>query len=279
MAALTALNLTDISETLLIPLYVRARESHRPDALIRDERAAAVVERIDYNFAKIKIQAHDEVGILLRVREFDRRARSFMERYPGAAVVHIGCGLDTRFERVDDGRVDWYDLDLPPVMELRRELIGESTGRQHSVAGSVFDSDWLQQVCTPHSRPFLFLAEGVFPYFQEAAVKSLVLTLRERFPGAELVFDALTPLGSWLHNFQLVFSRVNARLHWGLKDPRDLEQWAPGICLLQAWYYFDDSEPRMGAMQWMARLPILGRMTGIFHYGLGGPDPASRPKS
>src|SRR5512138_1484085 len=203
MTALTAPNLSDISETLLIPLYVRARESERPNALVRDEQATALVKRIDYNFAKIRIQAHDEVGILLRVREFDRRARSFMERHPGAVVVHIGCGLDTR--------VEWYDLDLPPVMDLRRELLGEPVGRQHSMAASVLDAAWIEELVIHRPRPFLFLAEGVFPYFEAAAVKSLVLTLRERFPGSELVCDALTPLGIWLHNFQLVFSRVSAR--------------------------------------------------------------------
>jgi O-methyltransferase involved in polyketide biosynthesis len=154
-------------------------------------------------------------------------------------------------------------------MDLRRGLIGEPAGRHHAIAASVFDPAWLEQVDIHGPRPFLFLAEGVFPYFEEAVVKSLLLTLRERFPGAELVCDALTPLGIWLHNFQLVFSRLSARLLWGLKDPRDAEGWAHGICLLEEWYYFDTPEPRMGNMQWMARLPVLGKMTGIFHYRLG----------
>ena len=99
MPAGTAHGLSDISETLLIPLYVRAKESERPDALIHDGKAARMVQRIDYPFSKIRIQEHDEVGILLRVREFDRRARCFLQEHRNAVVVHIGCGLDTRFER------------------------------------------------------------------------------------------------------------------------------------------------------------------------------------
>ncbi|HEY5902258.1 MAG TPA: class I SAM-dependent methyltransferase [Anaerolineales bacterium] len=269
MPAGTALSLSDISETLLIPLYVRARESERPDALIHDGKAARMVQRIDYPFSKIRIQEHDEVGILLRVREFDRRARCFLQEHRNAVVVHIGCGLDTRFDRLDDGRGEWFDLDLPPVMELRNALLDEPCPRHHSLAASVFDPGWVEQVASLRPRPFLFLAEGVFPYFEEAQVKSLILGLRDRFPASELVIDAHTPLANWLHNFQLGFSRLSARLHWGLKDPRDLESWAAGIRLVGAWYYFDTPEPRFGAAQWMARFPLLGKMTGIFHYRLG----------
>src|SRR5512138_325772 len=157
MTALTAPNLSDISETLLIPLYVRARESERPNALVRDEQATALVKRIDYNFAKIRIQAHDEVGILLRVREFDRRARCFLQEHPNAVVVHIGCGLDTRFDRVDDTQVEWFDVDLPPVMELRKALLDEPCPRHHSLAASVFDPGWMEQVASLQPRPILFL--------------------------------------------------------------------------------------------------------------------------
>jgi len=62
---------------------------------------------------------------LLRNREFDRYAQDFLRCHPEAVVVHIGCGLDSRFERVDNGQVEWYDLDLPHVIELRRKLIGD----------------------------------------------------------------------------------------------------------------------------------------------------------
>jgi hypothetical protein len=57
--------------------------------------------------------------------------------------------------------------------------------------------------------------------------------------------------------------------HWGLKDDRDLEAWAPGIRLLSQWYYFDKPEPRLGAMQLMRYFPFLARMVRIVHYRLG----------
>lgn len=103
----TLLNLESISETLLITLYARAVESQRPDAMIKDETAVALIRKLDCDFSRYKLQGHDEVALILRVREFDRRVREFLNRNTDAAVVHIGCGLDTRFERVDNGKVEW----------------------------------------------------------------------------------------------------------------------------------------------------------------------------
>jgi len=164
MTKTTLVNLGGVSETLLIPLYVRAKETQRPDAMLRDEKAVAMVEQINYDFSRIKLQGHDELGVILRLREFDRFARDFLAGHPESAVVHIGCGLDTRFERVAErnSRVEWYDLDLPEVIDLRRELIREEEGHYHLLSGSVFDDAWMDAVNEHRKRPFLFMAEGVF---------------------------------------------------------------------------------------------------------------------
>ena len=262
-----------VAETLLIPLYCRALEAQRPDGLVHDDQVVAMVEQIDYDFSRIKLQAHDQVGIILRVRQFYRRVRDFLAHHPAAVVVHIGCGLDTRFERVAerDDQVEWYDLDLPEVMELRRKLVAEAP-RGHPLACSVFDTGWLDTVSVHGARPFLFVAEGVLPYFEQAQVKELVLRLKERFPGAEMVCDAMTPLMVWMHNWELAFSKIGARLHWGLRDPHDMEKWGAGIRLLDKWYYFERPEPRLGASQLMRYIPPLGKGVGVFHYRLGDPQ-------
>ncbi len=267
--------LDDVAETLLIPLYFRAKETECPDALVKDERAVALVHQLNYDFSRIRLRDHDKVAIILRAREFDRFARDFLARNPEAVVVHIGCGLDTRFDRVDDGKVEWYDLDLPEVIQLRRKLIGgegprgDRVPRHHLLACSMFDRAWLDMVSVHRPRPILFMAEGVLPYFTEGQVKSLVLTWRECFPGAELVCDAATPLMVRLDNLHLAFTPVRARINWGLAHGQDLESWAEGIRLLEEWFYFERPEPRMGAMQMMRHIPPIRKASGIFHYRLG----------
>jgi O-methyltransferase involved in polyketide biosynthesis len=258
-----------VAKTNLITLYTRAVESQRPNGLIKDDRAVAIVRQMDFDFSQIKLHGHDEVTVILRMKEFDRLACEFLAHNPDGVVVHIGCGLDTRFERVDNGQTGWYDLDLPEVIELRRTLIGGERDRYHLLSSSVFDDEWLEPLNLQRHRPFLFMAEGVLAYFEENQVRSLVLTLRDHFPGAELVCDAYTPFAIWANNLQLALAGVDARMHWGLKHPKDMESWDDGIEMLYEWFYFDRPEPRLGPAQWMRHFPLLAKSAGIFHYRLG----------
>lgn len=269
MAGTTRINLNEVAETLLIPLYLRAKETQRPDAMLKDEKAVLMVEQISYDFSRIKLMKHDEAALILRIREFDRFSRDFLAAHPDSTVVHIGCGLDTRFERVDNGRVEWYDLDLPDVIDLRRGLLHEEGGRHHLLSGSVFDLAWMEVVTVHPPRSILFIAEGVFPYFEEAQIKPLVLTLRKHFPGSELVCDAHTPFVIWADNLQLASSKMEARLRWGLKHGKDVERWSDGISMLEEWFYFGTDEPRVKSYRWMRKVPLMGKSTGIFHYRLG----------
>jgi O-methyltransferase involved in polyketide biosynthesis len=273
MSETTDQTLSDVSETLLITLYIRAMETSRPDPLIKDEKAVELVRRMSRDFDRIRqipMGEFNKLVIVLRNREFDRYARDFMARYPEAVVVHIGCGLDSRFERVDNGRVEWCDLDLPHVIELRRKFIGGEGERHHLLSCSVLDNTWLDMVSAHRQRPFLFLAEGVFTYFEEAQVKSLVLTLRDRFPGAELVFDTHSPFFIQVGNIRFATStKLSARLTWGIWRGQEIEAWGNGIRLLDEWGFFDSPEPRLDHMRWMRPIEARARTLRIYHFQLG----------
>lgn len=264
--------LDGVAETLLITLYVRAMESQRPDSLIKDDKAVTLVSQIGYDFSRfkqIRMDEDDKITIVLRNREFDRYVQDFLSRHPDAVVVHIGCGLDSRFERVDNGQLEWFDLDLPEVIELRQKLLGHEGGRYHFLKYSAFDPTWLEIISSYRQRPVLFLAEGVFMYFEETQVKSLVLSLQERFPDAELVFDTFSPYLVKASNLRFAITKLNARYHWGLKHGKDLEGWRNGIRLLDEWFVFDHPEPRLAHVWWMRHIHFLARVIGIFHYQLG----------
>jgi O-methyltransferase involved in polyketide biosynthesis len=131
--------LLENNETLLLPLSIRAVESQRPDALVRDEIAVSLVRDAKFDFSAIKHARNDEVSqlaVILRCRQFDRLAQEFLSQNPEAVVIHLGCGLDSRYERIDNGKVSWYDLDLPEVIQLRRELIATGGERYHQLAYS-----------------------------------------------------------------------------------------------------------------------------------------------
>jgi O-methyltransferase involved in polyketide biosynthesis len=242
--------------------------------MMKDEKAVALVERMSLDFSRVRQIPMNELLKAMRIiftREMDRYARDFLNRHPDAVVVHIGCGLDSRFERVMErnSRVEWYDLDLPDVVELRRRYIGAEGERYHLLACSVLEDAWLEVVKVHARRPLLFLAETVFVYFTEAQVKSLVLTLRDHFPGAELVFDGWRPFEVWLGNRYLSNSPFAGLMQWGFWRGQELEGWGDGIHLLDEWGFFDHPEPRLASYRWMAPLFRLFKPMRIFHFQLG----------
>jgi len=264
--------LSAASETSLMAVYIRAMESQRPDALIKDEKAVALVTQMRNEFARFEqIPMNDALKVMrnLASREYDRYARDFLRRHPDAVVVHIGCGLDSRFERVDNGQVEWYDLDLPEVIELRLKLFGDEGERHHLLGCSVLEKAWLEAVEAHRPRLCLFLAEVDLVYFTGAQVKSLVLRLRDRFPGAELVFDACSPLHMWVANRQTASIKLNARLQWGIWHGEEIERWSDGIRLLDEWGFFDPPEPRLAHLRWLRPLEAAIRTSRIYHFQLG----------
>jgi len=257
-----------VSLTLLIPLWARAVEQREPEPLVHDPVAPMMVDRIDYDWRRIRLGRSDLAQCVVRLREFDRFVRDFLRRHPAGTVVHLGCGLDARFQRVDNGLVRWFDLDLPQVIDLRRRLLPESD-RNRYLAHSVFDTSWMAALDHDAPEHVLFVAEALLVYFDEAQVKGLILALQSHFPGAELVCDVCTPLARWIDNLHLLFIRSAARIRWAARDPRDVETWSPGIRLVESFFYFDDPEPRMGLPSWYARIPLLSRATSIQRYLLG----------
>lgn len=264
---MSATNLHGIERTLLVPLACRALEASRPDAIIDDPRSLVVYNALggspDFLMG---MSGHDLFASVMRVRQFDTYARTFLAIHPGGLVVDIGCGLDTRFDRLDDGQMAWLGLDLPGVIELRRKLLPD-VERCKTIAQSMFDLTWLDAVAR-FEKPTIFLAEGIFPYFSTRDMKPMLTAMARRFPAAELVFDALAPLMGWFHNLtHSVLRRSGTRVRWDAKVPTELEAW--GLHLLGRWGYFNKPEPRLGGANVIRHIRPLANATYILHYRLG----------
>jgi O-methyltransferase involved in polyketide biosynthesis len=224
------LQLGTVQETLLIPLYGRAVESRKQEPALRDPRAEEIVEAIDYDFARFD-NLPSLTSAVLRTALYDRWVRDFLAAHPDGTVVEIGTGLNTRYERTDNGRARWIELDLPDVIALRRTFFAD-TSRRRMLAGSVTDDSWAAAVAELAEGPYFFSAEAVLPYFDEPQVRAVVDLLAERFPGSRLALDAAGPGLITTQDQHDVLSKVEARLQWVCPDPAILEEWRPGVRLL-----------------------------------------------
>jgi methyltransferase (TIGR00027 family) len=269
---------TDVNETGLLMLYARAMESRSDKPIMVDKHAEHIVDALDAQIAGAnepflamlynkRVSQRLVVHAALRAQKYDQYARVFLDRYPGAVVVNLGCGLDTRFQRIDDGEVVLYDLDLPEVIGFKRQFLQESK-RYHMLATSVFETGWMEQVAAAALGPVLFLAEGLFMYLDPERVKELVLALQQRFPGSELVCEVTNR--AWISGIRgkVTASKMQRQLkigsgalyQFGLERAEEMETWHEGIEFLERWSYFDTDHPKLG---WMRILGDVEMFRGV----------------
>lgn len=223
-------DLGTIQETLLIPLYGRAVENRKKDPILTDPRAEEIVAAIDYDFAHFD-NLPSLTGTVLRTSLFDRWAADFLAAHPDGTVVEIGTGLNTRFERTDNGRARWFELDLPDVIELRRTFFTD-TPRRTTLAASVTDEAWTTTVAAHSGGPYFLAAEAVLPFLTEADVHHVIDLLATRFPGATLALGTAGPAMVDAQDRHDALSKVAARMQWTCADPARLTEWQPGAQVL-----------------------------------------------
>lgn len=229
-------DLQNVNETLLLPLWGRAEEAKMKEPVLRDRKSAELVDRIDYDFSKFRSQFRQFqiLALALRAREFDSIIRDFIQQHPRAAIVNIGAGLDTTFNRVNNGKIKWYNLDVPQVMRLRSALMPESR-EEGVIPKSMFDPSFLDDIERP-TDGILFLLGGVLMYFDEEKVREFFSMVGRHFPNAEVVFDSIAPAGVRFASRMVRKSGIDgAEMKWGVRKSAKLENWGMGLKMLESY--------------------------------------------
>src|ERR1700753_3567551 len=211
--------LGQVQETLSILLVGGAEETKKRRRLLRDPKAVEILESVGFDWSK-----YSRAGgwtTVLRSATFDIWVKNFLAENPGGSVVELGTGLNTRFERVDNGAVHWIDLDLPDTIALRRRFFADND-RRRMVAASLTDDSWRDTV-RELPGPYFFLADGVLPYLTEEDVTRTLAGLAEQFPGALIAFDTYSEQ-MMAREHKLAARRGVARWQWACDDPRSLER-------------------------------------------------------
>ncbi len=250
--------LTGIPETLLIALWARAAATQESEPMIRDDKAVEMVSRIDQDFSRFEASNRfTRLGVAVRTLLLDNGLSALLKSHPDAIVVVFGAGLDTRHTRMSCRNTDWYEIDVPESIALRRRFFSE-TDHYHFVAQSMFDLSWIDAV-QPAGRPVIFLAEGLFMCFLEKELKPFFRAVVERFPGSEMLFEMLAPfmVGKSRHHETVKKMDTPAEFKWGLKHSREMESWYPAIRFVEEWNYYDDYKSRWGVLRFFGRVPFF----------------------
>lgn len=248
--------------TMLCTLYLRAYESRSSQSILHDHAAAEAVDRIEYDFERMRKRLNagsNQFLVALRARRFDVWTTDFLTRHPDAVVLHLGCGLDSRAFRLDvPAGVQWFDVDVPAVLELRRQLYSDTAGYR-MIASSVTEPDWLAEI--PTGRPTLVVGEGLLPYLTAAEVRELLQRLTGRFDHGELLFDGLP---RWI----VAVTKIQ---HWGTNDARELERWNPRLRYLERVSAFADfteipDRRQRRVFRFFNSVPVLRKFSRLFRF-------------
>jgi O-methyltransferase involved in polyketide biosynthesis len=229
---------TKEKETMLMTLSGRATQSQWKDPILRDPWAEEAMRHIDYDMSNTlkgvsSWSMWKDIGptiIATRAATFDLLTKRYLAEVPDATVLHVGCGMDSRVFRIDPpAGVQWFDLDYPDVIDLRRQLFPERGASYHLIGTRLDDLRWLDEV--PRDRPGLLIAEGVFHYLSEGDVKALLNAVVAHFPRGQVIFDICNPM--IVKRAGSNVGGTGATYKWGLDDPLDIQQLEPKLELIK----------------------------------------------
>ena len=248
-------DLTEAQSTLLMPLWARALENRHPQPILSDRKAVEIVESLDFDFASFETKGVPQADYCIRASVIDQLVNEFLVEHPDGTVVEFGVGLDTRFDRLDNGRVTWIELDLPHVIDLREKFF-DSTERRQMVRGSIAESEWIERVIPLVKGPTLFVAEGVLYFITATQVHTLIENLVASFPNAAFVFDAQSPWFLWFSNLKQPVP--NAQMKFSVGNVRELCE-PHAKQRVHRWIGYGDSPYYDGKMQRLSPVKFWGR--------------------
>ena len=183
----------DIQETALIPLAIKASETSRPNARIRDLKAKEIIDSLGVDVSKYDpFMSHE--GVVARTIMYRDQLKALLRQYPDAVCINLGCGFDDKFSQVDNGKLQWFDVDLADQIAVRRKVY-QDRDRCVMLEGDALNGEWTKKI--PKSDMYIIVMEGVLEYFSKEQVRTclkgffrLGYKKRKRVSGAGAPNDA-----------------------------------------------------------------------------------------
>ena len=184
-----------VEDTLFVPMLGRIYATEHFPAILNDQKALSLKSQLPAQLKGQDTQTqYTLMASAVRSTNMDRYIKSFLHRKPQGVVVLLGCGLETTYYRCDNGKAMWYEVDLPDVVNYRRQLLGE-TQRDRCIAADAFGEEWIKEVRKNHPKaPILVAASGLYYYFEDEKVKGLFKLLKN-YGNVELLFDTVNKAG------------------------------------------------------------------------------------
>ena len=189
-------------------IWCRAMMAERYPKLYEDSESIRLADKIgiEHKNRNSQYTFYDRTVIMERLVAMDDRVGNFINRYADGIIVNVGAELDTMFGRVDNGRIKWYNVDLPERIDLRRKYM-DTRDREVNIGENILDYRWLEQITKPRDTAILFVLYDMTKYFDRERLKGFLNAVWRKFPGAEVVFDAKNSVAKRMWNINVFMGR------------------------------------------------------------------------
>lgn len=206
--------MNQVSKTLYIPLYGKALVSRR-GILLHDPWAEAIWEKEQFPLKRNSRSPWLAIFMSMRARVFDDWAGEQIDG--GTVVLHIGCGMDSRYLRVKNGGKCWYDVDFPEVIAQRKTWFEEVPG-YHLLGADASDPQWVAGL--PEGQRAVVILEGISMYLKPRETQALFQALDRKYPRLSILMDVYTTLGARASRLKNPIQDVGVTQVYGIDDPR-----------------------------------------------------------
>ena len=207
----------DVQETALIPLAIKASETARANARIKDEKAKEIIDTLGVDVSKFDpFMSHE--GVVARTILFRDKLKELIAKYPDATCINLG-------------------VDLADQIAVRRKVFKDSE-RCKMLDGDALDGFWTKQI--PKDKQIIVILEGVMEYFSKEQVKTCLNMLCTSFKEGYLLVELHSKLLEKHSEKHDAIRHTKAKFGWGTDSGKDYEELDPRYKLLSETSYNEE---------------------------------------
>lgn len=208
-----------VADTMLIPMAARIYASKHFPEYFYDGTALSLESKIPAGaFERIwkSSSQYTMLASVARYYNFDEMIKGFYDKHEKCNIINLGAGLETAAFRLPAINVPFYEIDLPEVIELRKNILGAKEN-ETLIGADIFKLEWVEGIDT--SLPSLLVVSGVFQYFREEKIVTFLSELKKCFPKGELIFDATNAIGiKYANKYVQKTGNTSAQMYFYVDD-------------------------------------------------------------
>lgn len=253
------ISINGIPETMLQTMYARAKETKKKNAVIRDDKAVEIVEKLDYDFTLADKDYAMGAGVIARTILLDKMVSDYLDENSNGIVINLACGLDTRCYRNEGKYARWYNIDLPDTINVRKRFMEEHGPNVFQIAESAMSIEWTKQI-EYTDESVLVIIEGLTMYLSEEDVKQIFALIREKFRSVTVLVETMNPF--IVKNIkEKSIDKSDAKFTWGIKNGKELAKILPPFSYVQEHSLAEGMAKFVPVYKVLGKIPFIANLS------------------